>query len=196
MQARSLSDPATWVDQHGDGLFRFALARVRDERLAEELVQETFVAALQARARFTGRSSERSWLVGILKHKLVDQFRKTCRETPTEDVEQMADDLSDEAVFDRDGHWRVDRQAPKDWPADPSRELEQKQFWEVLTRCLGELPPKMAQVFSLRDVDELSAEEVCATLQISQANLWVLLHRARKHLRRCLETKHFTDAPA
>ncbi|TPW01176.1 MAG: RNA polymerase sigma-70 factor, ECF subfamily, partial [bacterium] len=88
MEPRRLSDPQTWADQHGDYLFRCAMLRVRDRELAEEIVQDTFLAALQARGRFAGRSSERSWLVGIMKHKIVDQFRKTVRETPTEDLDR------------------------------------------------------------------------------------------------------------
>ncbi|TAJ09327.1 MAG: sigma-70 family RNA polymerase sigma factor [Nitrospirae bacterium] len=193
---RVLSDPETWPDRHGDYLFRCALLRVRDKTLAEEIVQETFLAALKARGRFAGQSSERSWLIGIMKHKIVDQFRKTVRETPTEDLDRAGFDQDQAGDFDEQGHWKLDGRAPRAWPDSPSLELERKQFWDVLTHCLGELPPKMARVFSLREVDELSADEVCEALKISQANLWVLLHRARRHLRRCLELHHFTDAPA
>ena len=172
------------------------MLRVRDRELAEEIVQDTFLAALQARGRFAGRSSERSWLVGIMKHKIVDQFRKTVRETPTEDLDRAGLAREPEGDFDEHGHWKLDGSAPRAWPDSPSLELERRQFWETLQGCLGSLPPRMAQVFTLREVDELSAEEVCEALKISQANLWVLLHRARKHLRRCLETKQFTGAPA
>lgn len=194
MDDRQLTDPKDWADKHGDYLYRCALLRVRDSGLAEEVVQETFLAALQARGRFAGGSSERSWMVGILKHKIIDLFRKHCREAPTEYSEGVAADL-DEHPFDTQGYWKSHDVGPKNWPDDPSMVLEQKQFWEVLKRCLSELPPKMAQVFSLREVDELSSNEVCATLHITSANLWVLLHRARKHLRTCLEKHHFADAP-
>lgn len=188
-----LSDPKDWADKHGDYLYRCALLRVRDAGLAEEVVQETFLAALQARNRFAGESSERSWMVGILKHKVTDHFRKQSREGWSEDLERLGADL-DEQLFDAEGYWISHDVAPKSWPDDPSAVLEQKQFWEVLKRCLSELPPKMAQAFSLREVDELSSEEVCATLSITASNLWVLLHRARKHLRGCLERHHFTRA--
>lgn len=193
---RVLSDPETWPDRHGDYLFRCALLRVRDKALAEEIVQETFLAALKARGRFAGQSSERSWLIGIMKHKVVDQFRKTVRETPTEDLDWVGLDREPEGDFDEHGHWRLDGNVPRAWPGSPSLDLERRQFWETLQGCLGRLPPRMAQVFTLREVDELSADEVCATMQITPANLWVLLHRARRHLRRCLELHHFTDASA
>lgn len=196
MDSRTLSDPHTWADQHGDYLFRCALLRVRDRGLAEEIVQETFLAALQARGRFAGQSSERSWLVGIMKHKIVDQFRKSCREQPADDPDRIGEEMDADGTFDEGGHWKLDQTAPLDWPDNPAGILERKQFWDILKRCLGELPPKMAQVFSLREVDELSTEEICEAMQISSANLWVLLHRARKHLRQCLETNQFGRSSA
>jgi RNA polymerase sigma-70 factor (ECF subfamily) len=189
MGERSLSDPEVWVTLYGDYLFRFALNRVRDRPAAEDLVQETFIAALAARERFAGQSSERSWLVGILKHKIVDRFRKDIREQPVDDP--AGGIFDDEAAFDQDGHWKLDQTAPLDWPDHPGLALERKQFWEVLSRCLGKLPPKMAQVFTLRELDEVESETVCAMLNISSSNLWVQLHRARKHLRQCLEADFF-----
>jgi len=182
-----LSDPQTWVDQHGNYLFRCAQLRVRDPKLAEDIVQETFLAALQARERFAGQSSERSWLVGILKHKVIDHFRKATREQPDQNADLMADEF--EELFDESGHWKIETTGPKEW-SDPSGALDRKEFWEVLTRCLSELPPRMATAFSLREIDELATEEICAALNITAANLWVMLHRARTHLRRCLEVNY------
>ncbi|MEW6542242.1 MAG: sigma-70 family RNA polymerase sigma factor [Nitrospirota bacterium] len=196
MGDRSLTDPMTWVDQHGDYLFRFALLRIRDRGVAEEIVQETFLAALQARERFAGQSSERSWLVGIMKHKILDHFRKGGREQPGVEGDVAGNELERDDAFDERGHWKLDRAAPRDWPDDPGGLLERKQFWEVLTRCLGKLPPRMAQVFSLREIDEVTSDEICASLNITPSNLWVLLHRARKHLRQCLETHLFGRSPA
>ena len=172
------------------------MLRVRDRELAEEVVQDTFLAALQARGRFAGQSSERSWLVGIMKHKIVDQFRKSCREQPVDDPDALGHEMNNDGTFDEGGHWKLGQTAPLDWPDNPAGILERKQFWDILKRCLGELPPKMAQVFSLREVDELSTEEICEAMQISSANLWVLLHRARKHLRQCLEVHQFGRSAA
>ena len=184
-----LSDPEHWADLYGDYLYRYALLRTREPSAAEEVVQETFLAALQARKRFAGQSTERSWLVGIIKHKIVDHFRKALRETPTDDLDRMGEGADD--AFDQRGHWRRDRDIPAAWPEDPGAAIEQSEFWDVLKRCLGELPPRMVQVFTLREMDEVSTEEICSTLKITPNNLWVLLHRSRKHLRACLERHHF-----
>ncbi len=191
MTSEALSDPQGWLDLYGDYLYRFALLRTREASIAEEMVQETFLAALQARSRFAGQSTERSWLVGIMKHKIADHFRKVAREIPTEDMEGAGVRENVDTAFDQDGHWKMGGSAPLDWPGNPAGVLEQKQFWDVLKRCLGELPTRMAQAFSLREVDDVPSEEICAMLGITPNNLWVLLHRSRKHLRQCLETHHF-----
>ncbi len=196
MEPRQLSDPQTWADQHGDYLYRCALLRVRDPALAEEVVQETFLAALQARDRFAGQSSERSWLVGILKHKVIDHFRKGHREAPRADPQDLGHEVDTEGLFDEAGHWKLDRTEPMEWPNNPTAVLERKEFWEVLKRCMASLPPRMATAFLLREVHDLSSDEVCDTLNITASNLWVLLHRARKHLRQCLEGHLFGRAAA
>ncbi len=182
------SDPKSWVDQYGEYLFRYALARTRDPQVAEDLVQEAFMAALQARDGFMGRSSERTWLVGILKHKILDYFRKTSRESHSDLADNMTPTLED--MFDNQGNWKPSAIGPKDWGEDPNQILERKEFWDVLAHCVGELPSRHARAFSLREIDDLNSEEVCKVLNVSTTNLWVMLHRARSHLRRCLEI-HF-----
>jgi RNA polymerase sigma-70 factor (ECF subfamily) len=187
-----LCDPERWVDQHGDCLYSYALRRLRDRGVAEDLVQETFLAALQAREKFAGHSSERTWLIGILKHKIVDHFRRTSRESPLDDPESLAYERED--AFNSAGEW-VDHwkegQGPTEWGTDPGTVLEQKEFWEILDRGLSTLPARLAQVFMLREMEGLSTEEICKTLNISTSNLWVMLHRARMHLRRYLEINYF-----
>jgi RNA polymerase sigma-70 factor (ECF subfamily) len=184
-----LPDPGTWVEVHGDSLYRFALLRLRDPKLAEEIVQETLLAALQSRDRFLGQSSERSWLIGILKHKVIDHFRRNRREGPAENVEQFEEEM--EGAFDENGHWKRDETGPAEWAADPGTLLERKEFWSALERCLSKLPTRMASAFSLREIDDVDSSQVCETLNISSANLWVLLHRARMQLRKCLEVHFF-----
>lgn len=187
-------DPSAWVDRHADILYRFALRRLRSPELAENAVQETFLAALAAQASFSGASSERSWLVGILKRKVVDHFRHIARESPQEDLDDRgADTAGDptEELFDDRGHWRV---APARWGAHPGAELERSQFWRSLERCLHLLPRRQAQAFALLELDEIESAEACDVLEISAANLWVLMHRARSRLRRCLEQTWF-DKP-
>ena len=185
----TVSDPETWVEAHGDCLYRFALLRLRDPKLAEEVVQETLLAALQSRDRFLGQSSERSWLIGILKHKVIDHFRRNRRESPVEDVGQFEEEM--EGAFDEQGHWKRDETGPAEWAADPDTLLERKEFWTAMERCLSKLPSRMASAFSLREIDDIDSGEVCETLNISTSNLWVLLHRARMQLRKCLEVHFF-----
>ncbi|SRR5579884_378585 len=192
-EAMPSSDPEKWVDLHGDALYRFALLRLRDPKLAEDAVQETLLSALQARERFSGQSSERSWLIGILKHKVIDYFRKISRESLIEDATQFEEEI--EGVFDESGHWKRDETGPAEWNADPDLILERKEFWIALDRCLSKLPPRMAHVFALREIDGISGEQVCSVLNLSTSNFWVLMHRARMQLRKCLEVHFFGKAP-
>lgn len=185
-----LSDPRAWVDSYGDFLYRFALVRLRDPDIAEELVQDTLLAALQSKARFAGESSERTWMIGILKHKIIDYFRRTTRE-PIYHSEAPVDDWVDEGTFVADGHWKGGTTAPSEWPGNPDSLLERKQFWAALTICLEGLPPRTAQIFTLREVDELEATAICEMLRLTPSNLWVILHRARKQLRECLDNCYF-----
>jgi RNA polymerase sigma-70 factor, ECF subfamily len=182
-----ISDPATWVDSHGDYLFRYALMRLRNREAAENAVQETFLAALSARKSFGGRSSERTWLVGILKHKIIDHYRKSFRESSISqiqsDEEQTIDQFYD-AVENPKGY-------PKDWMPDPAKVLHSREFWDVFKGCLGHLPQRTASAFSMREMDGMETDEICKELGISPTNLWVMLHRARLQLRACLEENWF-----
>jgi RNA polymerase sigma-70 factor (ECF subfamily) len=178
------AEPEHWVQRHGDYLYRYALFRLRDPNVAEEMVQETFIAALRNRAGFSGHSSERTWLVGILKHKLLDYLRRLYREKAAIGEQDAEDALKND--FNWFGLWAA---APGKWALDPEELLEQKEFWNLLHDCLLALPEKTAEAYSLREIDGLSAEEVCKVLRITPNNLWVRLHRARLALRRCLESK-------
>lgn len=193
-RAPGLSDPERWVDEHGDYLFKFALMRLRDAARAEDAVQETFLAALKGGKSFAGRSAEKSWLTGILKNKIYDYFRKASRETSFTDLEFYADEESDRFVADGlgQGGWIHDR-APQDWP-NPGASLDNELFWKTYRDCAGKLPKNVATVFHLREVDGVESREICQMLNISDSNLWVMLHRARMALRRCLETNWFTKA--
>ena len=190
-------DPDAWVDLHADHLFRFALFRLRDPSLAEDLVQETLLSALQSYDKFEGRGSVRTWLTGILKHKIIDHYRRAARETPVSQFEgaEFEHDEMFRASGPWEGHFDPDR-APTDWRADPAELLRQGEFWEVFGRCLSPLPERTASAFTLREVDGHTSEEICEILGITTNNLWVMLHRARTHLRRCLELNWFTRRPA
>jgi RNA polymerase sigma-70 factor (ECF subfamily) len=179
--------PEEWVALHGDILFRFAIMRVKDREIAEDLVQETLLAALKGKESFSGKSSERTWLVGILKHKIVDHFRKSTREQPVEDPQIY---LDSEDPFDNGGRWKM---GPGEWGESPVHSLENKEFWGVLAGCVEKLPERLRQVFSLRELDGMESSQVCKVLSITSTNLWVILHRARAQLRSCLELNWFGD---
>ncbi len=194
--ATGLSDPERWVELHGDYLFRFAMMRLRDETQAEDAVQETFLAALKGGQSFSGRSAEKSWLVGILKNKISDYYRKASREKSFTDMEFYANEEGDRFVSQgafKDG-WLADR-APQDWP-DPGASLDDAVFWQTFRNCSDKLPQKVGAVFVMREVDGVGSKEICATLNISESNLWVMLHRARMALRRCMEINWFGKSEA
>ncbi len=170
-----------WLNEHSDYLYRFALARLRDPHLAEDVVQETFLAAIKSPS-FAEQSAPRTWLTGILKHKIIDVMRKNVREIAASDLLDDEDANVDD-FFDDAGHW-ADK--PLKWDM-PENALEQKQFLGVLQTCMDKLPAKSAQIFMLRDVQETDNEEICKELNISPTNAWVMLYRARLGLRKCLE---------
>ena len=185
-------DPGRWLDEHGDYLFKYAVFRLRDDNAAEDAVQETFLAALKAYRQFEGRGSERTWLVGILKHKVVDHFRRLGREAQI--GEEVDEGPEHREFFERtdqwQGHWNAAR-APSEWHASPAELLERDDFWKVFSDCLSPLPQRTASAFTMREVDGLKSEEICEILSIKTNNLWVMLHRARLHLRNCLEMNWF-----
>ncbi|MDR3636933.1 MAG: sigma-70 family RNA polymerase sigma factor [Isosphaeraceae bacterium] len=184
-------EPARWVERHGDGLYRYAYARVRNPEAAAELVQETFLDALRARGSFSGRSSERTWLIAILKHKVADFARRSKRERTLgagESLEGAAD-----GPFDRWGHWK---RPPKDWPSDPLAEYERREFWDVLGSCLTRLPAHLADAFLDHELEGVTREQICERAQITPANLATRLYRARLLLRDCLDAHWFAPAQA
>lgn len=183
-----MTNPDQWLDEYGDKLYRYALMRVRDAAIAEDLVQETFLAALKARSNFKQQSSEQTWLIGILKHKIIDYIRKDSRESLLDSDSALDRELT-ESYFDQHGHWKMMLSA---WP-EPDKSLEQHQFWLILQECIDQLPKKMASAFVMREIDGLSNSEICKILNISTTNnLWVTLSRTRVRMRQCLETRWFS----
>ncbi len=183
-------DPSEWVDRYGDYLFRYAMLRLRDRSRAEDLVQETFLAALEGRDSFSGDSSEGTWLVAILKHKIADHFRRQAREVrvPGEEPSESRGD----GPFDAGGHWTT---GPREWAANPADLFHRKTFFEQLTKCLAGLSPNLAIAFTLREIDGADPKEICKVLRVTETNLWVILHRARARLRKCLETRWLGRTP-
>lgn len=186
MEGMEELDPCTWLAEHGDYLFRVARRQLRSDALAEDAVQETLLAALSARGRYTGGATPRTWLTGILKHKVIDLIRRQAREVEIPRDEDGAEDW--EALFKADGHWAS---PPREWRS-PENEAQLAQLRLILLECTDGLKPAMARVFSLREVVGLDTEEICKELNISPTNCWVLLHRARLFLRECLELNGFS----
>lgn len=180
------SDPADWVDRYGDYLFRYALLRLRNRSVTEDIVQETLLAAVKNRETFSGGSSEATWLVGILKHKIADHFRRQAREGSLPDGDPP--NQPGDTPFNATGHWTT---GPADWGANPADLFRQKEFLDQLTQCLSELSPTQANAFTLREIEGLTTGEICKVLRVTETNLWVILHRARMLLRRCLEIRWF-----
>jgi RNA polymerase sigma-70 factor, ECF subfamily len=154
---------------------------LRSREAAEDAVQETLLAALAAESSFAGRSNLRTWLTGILKHKIVDTIRRTSRERPLEGVDGEASVEDLEALFDETGHWR---EPPQAWP---EQALQDKQFIAALERCLELLPARTGQVFLMREHLGFETADICKELGITPTHCWVLLYRARVALRDCLE---------
>ena len=186
-ETRQLEDPTAWVDLYGDYLYRFALSRINDTAAAEDLVQETFLAALKARENFKQQSAAKTWLTAILKHKIVDCIRKRQRERIIDNEEALDRNL--EAYFNQDGNWKI---PPRKWEDNPVAHYEQKEFLDILFKCLSVLPKRMARIFMLREMEGLPTEEICQVMQVTATNCWTILYRARTALRSCLESNWFS----
>lgn len=185
---RSLHENADCLfAHHWEALYRFARFRVRDEGAVEDVVQETLLAAIRGQSRFRDDSTVRTWLIGILRHKIADYWRTLHRREAVESG-QVSGDI--ESLFDEKGAWR---QQPRHWLPDPSQLSENNEFWNVMDHCLDGLPPRARSVFTMRVIDDVSGDDVCKALKITATNLWVLLYRARLRLRACLEEHWFSD---
>ncbi len=171
-------------------LLRFARLQLRNDAWAEDAVSETMLAAIAKPQAFAGQSQLKTWLVGILKHKVIDALRSNLREVNASDLQgdRESDEL-DAIGFKADGHFS---ERPADW-GNPDQDLNQKQFMVVMDACVSKLPPVQGRLFLMREWLELDADEVCKELGITATNLYVQLHRARLRLRECLELNWFAQ---
>lgn len=177
--------PEKWVDNYGDYLYNFAYFRVQSKEMAEDIVQETFISALKAKDSFRGDSAELTWLLSILKRKVVDHYRKQSS-SKQKTFSDYSLPFKDDGVFE--GHWIANR-APNDMGFNADTALNTEEFQEVLEICLSLLPPKWRAVFVLKFIEEISSDEVCKETGCSTSNFWVIIHRARLKLRECFENK-------
>lgn len=171
-----------WVDRFGDSLYRFAMTKIGDRVLAEEFVQDTFLAALAGRARFRNESTVSTWLFAILKRKIADHFRRSKRRD-----EGQAEGAQFELATSKND---INRQ----WSDDPAKICEDQEFWKTFDKCVENLPNKLSEVFILREVNQHSPKEICELLGVGATNLSMRLHRCRLALRECLNRKWFNDA--
>jgi len=178
-------NPHTWLQEHGDYLYRYAMSRLHNEELAQDMLQETLLAGWKGFERFAGQSTIRTWLVGILKHKIIDHIRHEIRGRHlTEAVE--TDPTS--AFFNANGSWS---DAPNAWKDNPEDLCNSEDFHKILESCISKLPEKQQVVFSMRDIVGEDTPSVCKACDITSTHLHVLLHRARLSLRKCLELNWF-----
>jgi len=180
-----------FIEANRDDLVRFANLQLRDPSQAEDVVQEALLAATQGSERFEGRSSLKTWVFSILKHKIIDAMRSGRRELLSTRLSGEREDSRDfDELFDARGFWATEHK-PHRW-TEPEDTLEQQQFWKIFELCIDHLPERTARVFSMRELLGLETEEICKELEITASNCWVILHRARMSLRLCLEEQWFT----
>lgn len=189
--------PQQWAHAYGDILYRYAVSRVNDHDAALDLVQDTFVSALKAASDFKGQSTEKTWLISILKRKIIDYYRKAYRQRETSYNNEMGHEPTNDDYFIHEGNmsgaWRSDK-IPQPWHVDTDAGIESEEFQKVLQECLHRLPEKQASVFVLQLMEELKSDEICKELNITSSNLWVLLHRARLQIRECVEINWLREA--
>ena len=173
-----------WVEEHGDYLYRYCLRHFRDAASAEDLVQETFLAAVRSHESFAGKSAARTWLTSILRNKIIDRIRQQGRHRELSLDALEADKLSH--FFDDAEHWRADA-GPREWGLDPEQAFQSREFMGVLESCLSKLPEKLRSIFLLREIEDLSREQISEQLSLTATNIGVILHRARLQLRVCLQ---------
>lgn len=177
--------PNLWVQKYADYLYSYALIRINDNELARDLVQETFLAALESRGNFDRRSSEKTWLTAILKNKIFDVYRK--KSTVLDKQSVSIDSLDADEFFESDsGHWKEGRY-PAAFGIEEPVALENKEFDSILQSCINKLPPLWKSVFTMKHIDEESSETICAQLKLTTSNFWVINHRAKVSLRDCLQ---------
>ena len=177
--------PAKWVDLYADYMYQYAYSRISDHEKAKDLVQDTFLSALKAMSNFEGRSNERTWLTAILKRKIIDYYRKINSKKGKAEIT-----MSFYQDGEKKGDW-LEESVPQDWDNEIERSMESIELRDAITLCIDLLPEKYAMVFKMRTLQQIETAEICKELEISASNLWVIIHRARTQLRKCLEESWF-----
>lgn len=178
-------DPNKWIDSYSDYLYNYAIVRVNNSDIAKDLVQETFFAGLRSAKNFQGKSTERTWLVSILKRKIIDYYRKINSKKGQAEVR-----MSFYEDGDNEGNW-IEERVPQSWDNMTDKDIENAELKRQIEICIDNLPEKYAMVFRMKTIQEFETEEICKELNITASNLWVIIHRARTQLRSCMEANWF-----
>ena len=178
-------NPDKWIELHADYLFNYTIVRVNKNEIAKDLVQETFIAALKAMKNFEGKASERTWLIAILKRKIIDYYRKINSNKGKAEVR-----MNFYNDGENEGEW-IEERVPQTWGSDADKGIETKELGDALSKCIDKLPEKYAMVFKMKTIQDFDTEEICKELDITSSNLWVIIHRARTQLRKCMEDNWF-----
>jgi len=186
-ESSTVLEPKNWVNQHADYLFKYAFVRIRDQDLAKDIVQETFLAGLKGLSGFSGRSTERTWLTAILKHKIIDHYRKESSGLKNIKGIEKVEEIRDDYFHSDNGYWKSEY-VPKPFKVveDP---LQDKEFKRVFQACMNKLPALWSSVFAMKHIDEEKTEVILSQLRLSSANFWVIIHRTKLSLRDCLQKK-------
>lgn len=185
----TILNPNEWVSKYSDELFSYAMYKTGKQELAEDLVQDTFLAGLKGIDTYKTLSSEKTWLFSILKHKIADHYRKASTRFEFSDTKLSSKDSDTSflsSFFNEDGEW-LENSVPHKWGSDNSLPIEEKEFQNVLSGCLGKLPENWHEVVKQKFIDENDAKEICKELNLTATNYWVIIHRAKLVLRKCLE---------
>jgi RNA polymerase sigma-70 factor (TIGR02943 family) len=176
--------PATWVDRYSDYLYNYTIVRVNNHEIAQDLISETFLAGLKSEKNFKGEASERTWLISILKRKIIDYYRKINSNKGKAEIRMNYQDENAE------GDW-LEEQVSDPYDKTAEDTMENEELGQAIFNCLNTLPEKQATIFKMKTIDGFDTETICNEYNISPSNLWVIIHRARKAMVACLEKNWF-----
>ena len=180
-------NPTKWIELYADYLFNYTITRVNNHDIAKDLVQETFFSGIKGQDNFRGKASERTWLIAILKRKIIDHYRKINSVKGKKEVR-----MSFYSDGERKGSW-IEECVPQNWANEAEKSIENDELKSVLNKCIDHLPDKYRMVFLLKTIQEYETQEICNELGITSSNLWVIMHRARVQLRKCIEENWFNN---
>ena len=180
-------NPTKWIDNYSDYLFRYTFIRVNNHEVSKDLVQETFFSGLKSAKNFEGKATERTWLISILKRKIIDHYRK--KNSKKGQAEVRMNFYND---GENEGDW-IEERVPQSWGNEVEKKIENKELQHQIDLCVDKLPQKYAMVFRMKTIQEIDTQVICKELDISSSNLWVIIHRARMQLRKCLEENWFNN---